>query len=434
LKNHLFNRRHVIVPLQPRLNFREYSLGQFARGLDAGTLFKALQFLTQQGEPSPSHPFGRRHRDKCANRSAELRVVFFEPSAFHHLQVSGEESLDSQGVTNGCRQRDKFLRKGDRCSGAGTTIHVAQLGGDGMVPKHSKKPCSLDERRCRSSALKFREPERISDDRMANHRDTPCPGRGSPSSRAAFCRRSSVDSRTRVGSVYARAMAASEIPSVATVSRRLLNGLGMLVPLGVFDTLFPLNIEYIASVDRATRPCRAVSRRVKDEASLPPEDKSSLLMARRWCPAHTACSMHVHAILTVMTRKQVALRLGKSLATVRRIEGSLLYPTRDARGVHHFDDSEVETLARSVKSGSVRLSQELGPATGDAYDFDAHATCENCAGLKGRVAALLAELEEQRHRHDLEVRELRRERSVHEAESRELVNQFAEFIELFEHS
>src|SRR6478736_2994049 len=77
-------------------------------------------------------------------------------------------------------------------------------------------------------------------------------------------------------------MAASEIPSVATVSRRRLNGLGMLGPLGVIDTLLPLDIEYIASVERATHACRAVSRRVEDEPCLAPEINFTRLVNRRW--------------------------------------------------------------------------------------------------------------------------------------------------------
>jgi len=92
--------------------------------------------------------------------------------------------------------------------------------------------------------------------------------------------------------------------------------------------------------------------------------------------------MHVHAILTVMTRKQVALRLGKSLATVRRIEGVLLHPTRDARGVHQFDDSEVEALARRVMDGHVQLSQEFSATNGETYDSEPREPCEKCAGLE----------------------------------------------------
>jgi len=48
----------------------------------------------------------------------------------------------------------------------------------------------------------------------------------------------------------------------------------------------------------------------------------------------------------MLTRSGVAKRLGKSLATVRRMEGVELHPTRDERGVHHFDPEEVEAVAR----------------------------------------------------------------------------------------
>lgn len=64
----------------------------------------------------------------------------------------------------------------------------------------------------------------------------------------------------------------------------------------------------------------------------------------------------------MLTRVQVARRLGKSIATVRRLEGSQLHPRRDASGVLRFDDAEVHRLAaarglvhgrRSVKQGSI---------------------------------------------------------------------------------
>lgn len=227
-------------------------------------------------------------------------------------------------------------------------------------------------------------------------------------------------------------MAASEIPSVATVSLRRLNGLGMLVPLGAFDTLFPLDIEYIGSIERATHACRVVSRAVKAEACLAPQNKSPLFASTDVARPQTACSMHVHAILIAMTRKQVAVRLGKSLATVRRIEGVLLHPTRDARGVHRFDETEVETLARQVKDGRTQLVREFGPSNANTSDFDLHMACEECAGLGQRVTTLLEELDNQRRRHEREVREFMLERAAHEAEAKELVEQLAEFIELVE--
>jgi hypothetical protein len=144
--------------------------------------------------------------------------------------------------------------------------------------------------------------------------------------------------------------------------------------------------------------------------------------------------MHVHDIYTAMTRKQVALRLGKSVATVRRIEGVLLYPARDARGVHHFDVSEVDALARRVKNGHVHLCQAFRPTGRETYNAGTREPCERCISLKRRVAALLEELDEQRGQHDREVREFQGERVRHEAESRELLAELAEYVDLVESS
>lgn len=49
--------------------------------------------------------------------------------------------------------------------------------------------------------------------------------------------------------------------------------------------------------------------------------------------------------ISMLTRAGVAKRLGKSIATVRRIEGVELHPTSDERGVHHFDPDEVDAVA-----------------------------------------------------------------------------------------
>ena len=51
-------------------------------------------------------------------------------------------------------------------------------------------------------------------------------------------------------------------------------------------------------------------------------------------------------MIGMLTRSGVARRLGKSIATVRRMEGVELHPTRDERGVHRFDPDEVERIAR----------------------------------------------------------------------------------------
>lgn len=48
----------------------------------------------------------------------------------------------------------------------------------------------------------------------------------------------------------------------------------------------------------------------------------------------------------MLTRAQVAERLGKSIATVRRMEGTELHPRRDAAGIHRFSPAEVDAVAR----------------------------------------------------------------------------------------
>lgn len=50
----------------------------------------------------------------------------------------------------------------------------------------------------------------------------------------------------------------------------------------------------------------------------------------------------------MLTRAQVAKRLGKSIATVRRLEGERLHPRRDAAGIHRFDAGEVARLASQL--------------------------------------------------------------------------------------
>lgn len=78
----------------------------------------------------------------------------------------------------------------------------------------------------------------------------------------------------------------------------------------------------------------------------------------------------------MLTRSQVARRLGKSIATVRRMEGVALHPQRDARGVQRFDPHEVERVARGrsalvLPKGLAELNAFLrGAASSMAEDDD----------------------------------------------------------------
>jgi hypothetical protein len=64
-------------------------------------------------------------------------------------------------------------------------------------------------------------------------------------------------------------------------------------------------------------------------------------------PLHAVCDPRCYQV-TMLTRSQVARRLGRSLATVRRAEGKALHPTVDGRGVHQFDPVEVDALAERL--------------------------------------------------------------------------------------
>jgi hypothetical protein len=53
--------------------------------------------------------------------------------------------------------------------------------------------------------------------------------------------------------------------------------------------------------------------------------------------------------MDMLTRSQVARRLGKSIATVRRMEGSELHPWKDDAGVHRFDPDEVDSACAAPR-------------------------------------------------------------------------------------
>jgi hypothetical protein len=63
----------------------------------------------------------------------------------------------------------------------------------------------------------------------------------------------------------------------------------------------------------------------------------------------------------MLTRSQVAQRLGKSIATVRRLEGSSLHPSRDRDGVHRFDAREVEWLVNGRRETALTPWQRARP-------------------------------------------------------------------------
>jgi DNA-binding transcriptional MerR regulator len=89
----------------------------------------------------------------------------------------------------------------------------------------------------------------------------------------------------------------------------------------------------------------------------------------------------------LLTRKQVADRIGSSVATVRRYEGTLLHPRVDEDGTRRFDPKEVTALATS------RANEALDRGT------IRNAKVVPDVRTRGELAALVFERFEQRYSH-----------------------------------
>jgi hypothetical protein len=99
---------------------------------------------------------------------------------------------------------------------------------------------------------------------------------------------------------------------------------------------------------------------------------------------HLSVVSPTNAPAGLMTRAQVAARIGASVATVRRYEGTLLHPHVGNDGTHRFDAAEVTALAAS------RANQALDRGT----IRNAKAAPE--PRTRGEIAALVFERFEQR--------------------------------------
>lgn len=74
--------------------------------------------------------------------------------------------------------------------------------------------------------------------------------------------------------------------------------------------------------------------------------------------------MSVNAIVqSMLTRSGVAKKLRCSLATVRRLESKELFPERDARGVHWFNEQEVARVQLRLARGRTPAAQGSWLAT-----------------------------------------------------------------------
>lgn len=83
------------------------------------------------------------------------------------------------------------------------------------------------------------------------------------------------------------------------------------------------------------------------------------------------------------------------MATVRRVEGVLLFPTTDARGVHWFRDTDVEALAENVKRGRVKLVNSMRSASAGQTIVRGkrHSSCRDCQAKDLELNEIRAKLE-----------------------------------------
>jgi hypothetical protein len=77
---------------------------------------------------------------------------------------------------------------------------------------------------------------------------------------------------------------------------------------------------------------------------------------------------------------------------VRRIEGVLLHPQRDSRGIHHFRADEVDQLLAHVREGRVELVRQLRPTREAPLFTRPQPPCARCMKIEQDVAALREEV------------------------------------------
>jgi len=110
------------------------------------------------------------------------------------------------------------------------------------------------------------------------------------------------------------------------------------------------NVSRVAPPAARVHPQRVAARAIRDK-----ERGKASEMARN-DEENAACETEIvdpatHGPLSgrLLTRGQVARRLGMSLSSVRRMEGEQLKPIVDARGVHHFEETEIQAVFVRVR-------------------------------------------------------------------------------------
>jgi hypothetical protein len=96
----------------------------------------------------------------------------------------------------------------------------------------------------------------------------------------------------------------------------------------------------------------------------------------------------------MLTRSQVARRIGRSVATVRRMEGTSLHPEIGPRGIRLFDVDELEDVAARIARSGRALGRDTFAHDRPRPDRQSRSYSDAASGEVSRLKELLAKTRE----------------------------------------
>jgi hypothetical protein len=98
------------------------------------------------------------------------------------------------------------------------------------------------------------------------------------------------------------------------------------------------------------------------------------------------------------------------------LEGVLLHPVEDSKGVWRFDPDEVEQLAADVRSGRSNLWDAMNGADPRLLPHEEPAgPCQRCIALEGHLAEMEASMSRLQRQQEAQLRSLQSERAAERA-------------------
>ena len=100
----------------------------------------------------------------------------------------------------------------------------------------------------------------------------------------------------------------------------------------------------------------------------------------------------------MLTRKEVAQRIGKSVSTVRRMEGDTLNPILADDGVHYFYEDEVEEARKTILESGRALPHGQAQEALDLARSQKQELVDNLEAAEVTIRQLRQQISELQHR------------------------------------